>query len=77
VLKLGSSGSDVTTWQNQLNQWLKTTSGQALTADGTFGASTQTATEQLQSASGLTADGIVGPATRRALQQALGTSSRG
>jgi peptidoglycan hydrolase-like protein with peptidoglycan-binding domain len=77
VLKLGSSGSDVTAWQNQLNQWLKTTSGQPLTADGTFGATTQTATEQLQSASGLTPDGIVGPATRQALQQALGTSSRG
>jgi len=77
VLKLGSSGSDVTAWQNQLNQWLKTTSGQTLTPDGTFGASTQTATEQLQSAAGLTSDGIVGPATRQALQQALGTSSRG
>jgi peptidoglycan hydrolase-like protein with peptidoglycan-binding domain len=77
VLKLGSSGSDVTAWQNQLNQWLRTTSGQTLTPDGTFGASTQTATEQLQSASGLAPDGIVGPATRHALQQALGTSPRG
>ena len=72
VLSLGSKGADVVTWQNGLNQWLqKTGSTQTLTADGTFGATTQTVTEQLQTAAGLSPDGIVGPSTRQALQQAL------
>jgi peptidoglycan hydrolase-like protein with peptidoglycan-binding domain len=73
VLSLGSKGADVTAWQNQLNRWLTLTSstlGQ-LTADGTFGAATQTATEALQTAAGITADGFVGPSTRQALQAAL------
>jgi len=72
TLSLGSKGADVTAWQNSLNQWLqKTGSTQTLTADGTFGATTQTVTEQLQTAAGLSPDGIVGPSTRQALQQAL------
>jgi peptidoglycan hydrolase-like protein with peptidoglycan-binding domain len=72
TLSLGSKGPDVVTWQNELNQWLqKTGSTQTLTADGTFGATTQTVTEQLQTAAGLSPDGIVGPSTRQALQRAL------
>lgn len=72
ALSLGSKGPDVVAWQNSLNQWLqKTGSTQTLTADGTFGATTQTVTEQLQTAAGLSPDGIVGPSTRQALQQAL------
>lgn len=72
TLSLGSKGPDVVTWQNGLNQWLqKTGSTQTLTADGTFGATTQTVTEQLQTAAGLSPDGVVGPSTRQALQQAL------
>jgi len=76
VLKLGDKGSDVTAWQTQLNQWLKATQPTAtlLTVDGTFGTSTQTVTEALQSASGLTPDGIVGPSTRQALTAALSRS---
>ncbi len=73
VLSLGSKGADVTAWQNQLNTWLTLTSstlGQ-LTADGTFGAATQTATEALQNAAGITPDGFVGPSTRQALQTAI------
>jgi peptidoglycan hydrolase-like protein with peptidoglycan-binding domain len=78
-LSLGSTGTAVTAWQNGLNQWLrKTGSGESVTADGSFGATTQTVTEQLQSAAGLTPDGVVGPSTRQALQQALsGTGSSG
>jgi peptidoglycan hydrolase-like protein with peptidoglycan-binding domain len=78
-LSLGSSGTDVAAWQNGLNQWLKKTgSTEALTADGNFGANTQTVTEQLQSAAGLTPDGVVGASTRQALQAALsGKSSSG
>ena len=78
VLKLGDSGQDVVAWQNQLIQWLqKTGSTQTLTADGNFGATTQTITEQLQTAAGLSPDGIVGPSTRQALQQALSGTKTG
>ncbi len=73
VLSLGAKGSDVTAWQTQLNAWLKLTAPTQtpLTVDGTFGASTQTTTEALQTASGLTPDGVVGPSTRQALGRAL------
>lgn len=73
TLSIGSKGPDVVAWQNDLNQWLRLTAPTQtpLTADGNFGATTQTVTEQLQTAQGLTPDGIVGPSTRQALQQAL------
>ncbi|HST25354.1 MAG TPA: peptidoglycan-binding domain-containing protein [Gaiellaceae bacterium] len=76
TLSLGSTGQDVVAWQNSLNQWLKVTAPTQtqLTADGNFGAATQTATEQLQTAEGLTPDGIVGASTRQALQRALAGS---
>jgi peptidoglycan hydrolase-like protein with peptidoglycan-binding domain len=76
TLSLGSKGADVTAWQTALNRWLTANGQAALTVDGTFGPSTQTATEALQTAEGLSADGVVGPNTRSALQQALkGTSA--
>ena len=73
TLSLGSTGPAVVGWQNQLNRWLKLTAPAQtpLTADGTFGASTRIATEQLQTAQGLAADGVVGASTRQALQRAL------
>lgn len=73
VLSLGSKSPDVVAWQNALNQWLKATGSTQtpLTADGTFGASTQATTVALQTAQGLSPDGIVGPSTRQALQKAL------
>lgn len=77
VLSLGSSGPDVAAWQNALNRWLKLTAPTQtpLTADGTFGATTQTVTQQLQTAQGLTPDGFVGAGTRRALALALAGST--
>ena len=76
TLSLDSKGTDVTAWQTALNRWLTANGQTALTVDGTFGPSTQTATEQLQTAEGLSPDGVVGPNTRQALQQALqGTKS--
>jgi peptidoglycan hydrolase-like protein with peptidoglycan-binding domain len=73
ALALGSKGAAVTTWQTQLNEWLKLTAPTQtpLTADGTFGPATKAATEALQTAQGITADGVVGPSTRQALQLAL------
>jgi peptidoglycan hydrolase-like protein with peptidoglycan-binding domain len=73
VLTLGSKGADVTAWQNGLNQWLQATGSSLtpLTADGTFGPSTQQLTAALQTNQGLSPDGIVGPTTRKALQDAI------
>jgi peptidoglycan hydrolase-like protein with peptidoglycan-binding domain len=73
VLSLNATGPDVTSWQTQLNAWLKLTAPTQtpLTVDGTFGATTRTTTEALQTAQGLAPDGVVGPTTRQALQRAL------
>jgi lysozyme len=53
ILRLGSTGSDVSAWQQVVS----------VAADGVFGPKTQQATKDWQTAHGLTADGIVGPAT--------------
>jgi len=79
VLKLNSTGQDVVAWQNALNQWIQATGANLtpLTADGTFGATTQAATVALQTAAGLGPDGIVGPSTRQALQQQVQAAKSG
>ncbi len=79
ILKLGDTGPAVTSWQTQLNAWLKATGSTQtpLTPDGNFGASTQTTTQALQTSAGLTPDGIVGPSTRQALHTAVANGSRG
>ena len=79
VLSLDSKGPDVVAWQNALNQWIQATGSTLtpLTADGTFGASTQAATVALQNAAGLSPDGIVGPSTRQALQQQVQAAKSG
>lgn len=51
----GSSGSEVSTWQQRLNDL-----GYSLTVDGIFGEKTEAATRDYQSSQGLTVDGIVG-----------------
>ena len=53
LLKVGSTGEDVKKLQTKLG----------LTADGSFGAKTETAVKDWQSKNGLTADGIVGDGT--------------
>jgi len=58
ILSRGSSGPDVTAWQNVLKA-----SGYAITPDGQFGPATEAATMDWQARHGLTADGKVGPAT--------------
>lgn len=79
VLSLGSKGQDVVAWQNGLNQWLQATGSSLtpVTADGTFGAATQTLTEALQTNQGLSPDGVVGPSTRQALQKAIQAAKSG
>jgi murein L,D-transpeptidase YcbB/YkuD len=64
VLRLGSSGADVTT----LQQKLIALGFLAGTADGSFGSATQAAVVKFQQAKNLSpADGVVGPATWAAL----------
>lgn len=79
TLKLGDTGQDVVAWQTQLNRWLQATapSQTQLSTDGSFGAATQTATEQLQTAAGLTPTGQVDAQTRQALASALANATPG
>ncbi len=58
TLRLGSTGSDVQTWQTFLNS-----RGAALVVDGKFGQATDGATRTFQRAKKLAADGVVGQAT--------------
>jgi hypothetical protein len=60
TVKEGSSGADVSAWQDLLEN-----AGYSVAPDpdGTFGDGTDTATRQWQGAQGLVADGIVGPAS--------------
>lgn len=62
VLRLGSKGPDVVRLQQELQSL-----GYALTADGVFGARTQTVLKQFQQQTGLLVDGIAGPATWSAI----------
>lgn len=59
VLSLNSQGPQVA----QLQQALNTRINAGLTADGDFGAKTESAVKRFQASVSLTADGIVGPAT--------------
>jgi murein L,D-transpeptidase YcbB/YkuD len=71
VLRLGSTGAAVVTWQKQLNKWLRLKHLTPVTADGAFGPGTQAATQALQRSTALAPDGVVGAATRKALAKAL------
>lgn len=62
TIKNGSNGTDVITLQTELNK-----RGYSLTADGIFGAKTETAVRDFQAKNGLSVDGIVGPKTWIAL----------
>ncbi|MHB2020529.1 MAG: peptidoglycan-binding domain-containing protein [Candidatus Xenobia bacterium] len=62
MLRNGSSGQDVKTLQERLNQ-----QGAHLKVDGMFGPQTQAAVRQAQRADHLQADGIAGPQTLGAL----------
>lgn len=61
TLSAGSSGSDVTELQVRVAGWAGY--GVNMAIDGSFGAQTQTAVRNFQSAYGLAVDGVAGPAT--------------
>jgi peptidoglycan hydrolase-like protein with peptidoglycan-binding domain len=65
LIKQGSKGADVKTWQKVIG----------VTADGQFGSGTTAATKKWQSEHGLTPDGVVGPATWAAASAAQAASS--
>ena len=67
-LRLGSSGSSVSSLQYYINVIANTVSFiSSVTVDGIFGSATETSVKQLQSLYGLTVDGIVGPTTWNAV----------
>lgn len=66
TLKRGSQGPAVTALQRRLNAWYPAYSH--LTADGVFGAGTESVVREFQRRAGLTADGIAGPRTLAALK---------
>lgn len=70
VLRMGSRGPAVVTWQRQLN---RTRATSKLVTDGVFGPGTQSATITFQKAAGLGPVGLgtVGPRTRAAMRAAL------
>lgn len=74
TLRNGSKGDDVKTLQTLLNTY----GGYGLTADGIFGAKTESAVKAFQKSRGLIADGIVGTKTWAALGiTASGSTSSG
>ncbi len=73
VLKLGSSGPEVTALQTKLKQLGFDPKG----VDGNFGPGTKSALIAFQKNKGLTADGMAGPATMAALQLGGAAASAG
>ncbi|HEU0103156.1 MAG TPA: peptidoglycan-binding domain-containing protein [Mycobacteriales bacterium] len=68
LLRRGSRGAAVATWQWRLVQALQGN----LEVDGDFGPATEAATRQFQRGAGLSQDGIVGRRSREAMVRALG-----
>lgn len=67
-LRLGSTGSSVSSLQYYINVIANTVSFvSSLTVDGIFGSGTESSVRQIQSLYGLTVDGIVGQATWNAI----------
>ena len=66
MLRLGSTGSEVTKLQKALNQAGRSARPK-LVEDGSFGEKTQARVGEFQVSRGLPADGVAGPATQAAL----------
>lgn len=73
TIKNGSKGEDVKILQNILNLLLKS----GLTADGIFGAKTETAVKLFQTKNSLTSDGIVGNNTWKKISNIMNTIKNG
>jgi len=68
LLTTNDRGPAVATWQEKVNDWLRTNRPESgiLAVDGIYGPRTQAATIRFQRARDITVDGIVGPETRLA-----------
>lgn len=73
LLSEGDRGEAVTSWQENVNDWLQVNRPEAgvLAVDGIFGPKTEAATIQFQRAQDIRVDGIVGPQTRAAMGDAV------
>ena len=72
VLRRGSSNTEGVKWMQQqlLNKgFVRSTTGQTMTVDGSFGPTTLDVLKQFQKANGLAVDGSCGPATRAVLKR--------
>ncbi|PKM77406.1 MAG: hypothetical protein CVU90_07245 [Firmicutes bacterium HGW-Firmicutes-15] len=76
VLKLGSTGDDVTVLQTLLNK-LPSSIAIPVTVDGVFGSSTQASVKKFQGYFGLTVDGIVGKNTFLYFGEVTGSNAFG
>ncbi len=76
VLKLGSTGDDVTVLQTLLNK-LPASITNPVTVDGTFGSATEASVKKFQGYFGLTADGIVGKNTFLYFGEVTGSNAFG
>ena len=72
ILKRGSKGSAVVTWQHKINAVASKIGITPLVADGDFGGKTDAATRKVQAWLGVTTDGIVGNQTRAAYDRKTG-----
>lgn len=72
MLKIGSKGPDVKTWQEHLN----TMGHNVGAADGVFGPKTEAGTKAFQRANNLTVDGIVGPQTLAKMEAILKAANK-
>src|SRR5262245_42390107 len=76
ILRLGSTGPDVTKLQKALNQAGKSARPKLL-EDGSFGQKTLARVIEFQQSRRLAADGVAGPATQAALGMTAGAAGAG
>jgi peptidoglycan hydrolase-like protein with peptidoglycan-binding domain len=77
ILRAGSHGDRVRELQgNLISLGMTNANGRAISADGSFGPSTQTAVEKFQATHGMTVDGIVGKRTEEALNHEVEKARR-
>ena len=75
IIRTGSRGNAVKSWQEALNRWLTATGASTIGVDSAFGPATANATRSFQGSQGLGQDGVVGQRTRTAMDHWATTQS--